>query len=125
MLDARKKGGENCVPVLSFTIFCKSIILLLLDASYQSGESPPGVPVRGHGATPDTATLARSQRFVEEILCQGGTFMMVRRWMHKRVKGSEVKLRVSRCHHLWATIVGGGSCFYFFLVFNHWGNVKV
>lgn len=71
MLDARKKGGENCVPVLH--VFCKSIILLLL----LDAESP-GVPVRGHGATPDTATLARSQRFVEEILCQGGTFMMVR-----------------------------------------------
>ena len=28
--------------------------------------------------------------------------------------GSEVKLRVSRCHHLWATIVGGG--FYFFKI---------
>ena len=77
MRDARKKGGENCVPVLSFTIFCKSIILLLLlDAG--SLVNHEGVPVRGHGATPDTATLARSQRFVEEILCQGGTFMMVR-----------------------------------------------
>ena len=28
MLDARKKGGENCVPVLH--VSCKSIILLLL-----------------------------------------------------------------------------------------------
>ena len=48
--------------------------------------------------------------------------MMVRQctW----VKGSEVKLRVSRCHHLWATTVGGGFYFYFFFIFNPGEMIK-
>lgn len=102
------------------------LLLLLLDASYQSGESP-GVPVRGHGATPDTATLARSQRFVEEILCQGGTAFVDGEMMDAFFgsRYSEVTTQgVSRCHHLWAVSIVGGVFFVFFFILNPWGNDK-
>ena len=104
-----KKEGK--IVSLSFTIFCKSIILLLLlDAGSLVNHQ-------------EFQSVVMEQRQTQQLLQEASASL--KRFYVKEahswwwddgctwVKGSEVKLRVSRCHHLWATIVGGG--FYFFL----------
>ena len=121
MLDARKKEGK--IVSLSFTFFASpSFFFFCLT---------PAV----WWITKEFQSVVMEQRQTQQLLQEASASL--KRFYVKEahswwwddgctwVKGSEVKLRVSRCHHLRATTVGGGFYFYFFFIFNHWGNDKI